>query len=91
MQSKVSFPWSMIDKITPRPDAKVQKMLEEDGFEDTDTIITDTQHLHRRPLSTRRRPQYLVIEDEFPNGRPRSGEGRRACSPTARRWTRWKR
>ena len=38
---QVSFPWSMIDKITPRPDAQVVRMLEEDGFEDTDIIITD--------------------------------------------------
>ena len=38
--SKVSFPCSMIDKITPRPDENVKKMLEEDGFEDTELIIT---------------------------------------------------
>ncbi len=38
---KVSYPWSMIDKITPRPDEKVKKLLEEDGFEDWETIITD--------------------------------------------------
>ena len=43
----------MIDKITPRPDAKVQKMLEDDGFEDNYTIVTDRPHLHR-PLRQRR-------------------------------------
>ena len=32
----VAFPWSMIDKITPRPDAQVKAMLEASGFEDTD-------------------------------------------------------
>ena len=25
MEEKVSFPWSMIDKITPRPDEKVKR------------------------------------------------------------------
>ena len=37
----VSFPWSMIDKITPRPDAGVQEQLKADGFEDADIIVTD--------------------------------------------------
>ena len=39
-ETKITFPWSMIDKITPRPDAKVQKMLADDGFEDNYTIVT---------------------------------------------------
>ena len=38
--AKVSFPWSMIDKITPRPDASVKKMLEDAGFTDTESIVT---------------------------------------------------
>src|SRR5690606_7480040 len=38
--NKVAFPWSMIDKITPRPDDKIKFLLEEDGFEDTELIIT---------------------------------------------------
>ena len=33
----VSFPWSMIDKIIPRPDASVKKMLLKVGFEDVGT------------------------------------------------------
>ena len=33
--AKVSFPWSMIDKITPRPDDSVKNMLEKSGFEST--------------------------------------------------------
>ena len=36
----VSFPWSMIDKITPRPDDSVRKMLEDAGFTDTESIVT---------------------------------------------------
>jgi len=68
-ESKVSFPWSMIDKITPRPDASVKKMLEKDGFEDTEPIITE-KHTYIAPFVNAEEPQYLVIEDKFPNGRP---------------------
>ena len=68
-KSKVSFPWSMIDKITPRPDDKVKKMLNEDGFEDTDLIIT-SKNTYTAPFVNAEETQYLVIEDTFPNGRP---------------------
>ena len=37
---KVSFTWSMIDKITPRPDANVEKMLLDDVVEGLDPVIT---------------------------------------------------
>ena len=33
-ETKITFPWSMIDKITPRPHEKVKEMLAKDGFED---------------------------------------------------------
>ena len=68
-ESKVSFPWSMIDKITPRPDAKVQKMLEEDGFEDNYTIVTE-KHTFTAPFVNAEETQYLCIEDHYTNGRP---------------------
>lgn len=67
--TKVSFPWSMIDKITPRPDAQVQKMLEEDGFEDNYTIITE-KHTYTAPFVNAEETEYLVIEDNYTNGRP---------------------
>jgi fructuronate reductase len=67
--SKVSFPWSMIDKITPRPDDKVKKMLEEDGFEDTNLIITG-KNTYTAAFVNAEETEYLVIEDSFPNGRP---------------------
>ncbi len=67
--AQVSFPWSMIDKITPRPDAQVVRMLEEDGFEDTDIIITDKK-TYTAPFVNAEETQYLVIEDTFPAGRP---------------------
>ncbi len=68
-ESKVSFPWSMIDKITPRPDASVKAMLEKDGFEDAEPIITE-KHTYIAPFVNAEEAQYLVIEDRFPNGRP---------------------
>ncbi len=66
---KVSFPWSMIDKITPRPDDAVRQMLEKDGFEDTATVVTEKK-TWIAPFVNAESAQYLVIEDDFPNGRP---------------------
>jgi len=66
---RVSFPWSMIDKITPRPDDKVKRLLEEDGFEDTDLIIT-SKNTYTAAFVNAEEVEYLVIEDIFPNGRP---------------------
>lgn len=68
-ESKVSFPWSMIDKITPRPDSNVAKMLKEDGFENTDLIVT-SKKTYISTFVNAEETQYLVIEDKFPNGRP---------------------
>jgi fructuronate reductase len=67
--AKVAFPWSMIDKITPRPDEGVRKMLEDAGFEDTAGRITAKQ-TYIAPFVNAEETQYLVIEDSFPNGRP---------------------
>ena len=50
----VSFPWSMIDKITPRPDDSVKKMLEEAGFTDTESIVT-SKNTYVAPLSMQRK------------------------------------
>ena len=67
--ARVSFPWSMIDKITPRPDAKVARMLSESGYEDAQTIITDKK-TYTASFVNAEQAQYLVIEDAFPAGRP---------------------
>lgn len=67
--SKVSFPWSMIDKITPRPDESVKAMLEAVGFEDAEGIVT-SKNTYVAPFVNAEEAQYLVIEDLFPNGRP---------------------
>jgi fructuronate reductase len=66
---QVSFTWSMIDKITPRPDESVKAMLEKTGFEDTESEITAKQ-TYVAPFVNAEETQYLVIEDNFPNGRP---------------------
>ena len=58
LKESVSFPWSMIDKITPGPDASVAAMLKEDGLEDGTPFVNAEEC------------EYLVIEDNFPNGRP---------------------
>lgn len=65
----VAFPWSMIDKITPRPAKSVEKELEELGIENMETIIT-SKNTYIAPFVNAEGPQYLVIEDKFPNGRP---------------------
>ena len=39
-ESQVSFPWSMIDKITPRPADSVAQSLKEAGIENMDAVIT---------------------------------------------------
>ena len=68
-ESKVSFPWSMIDKITPRPAEVVEKQLTALGIEDMTPIVTE-KHTYIAPFVNAEAPQYLVIEDRFPNGRP---------------------
>jgi fructuronate reductase len=65
----VSFPWSMIDKITPRPDEGVRKMLESSGFTDTAGQVT-AKNTYIAPFVNAEEAQYLVIEDVFPAGRP---------------------
>lgn len=72
-ESRVSFPWSMIDRITPNPSPETESALESQGWEDLGLIKTagptfagfaNTEACH-----------YLVIEDSFPNGRPALDEG----------------
>lgn len=71
---KVSFPWSMIDKITPRPDASIEKILKKDGIEELDPVIT-SKNTYVAPFVNAEECQYLVIEDNFPNGRPALEKG----------------
>lgn len=66
---KVSFPWTMIDKITPRPDSAVYDELTAMGIEDMQSVQTQ-KNTFIAPFVNAEMPQYLVIEDDFPNGRP---------------------
>lgn len=73
-KDKVSFPWSMIDKITPRPDASVEEILRKDGVEELEPVIT-SKHTYVAPFVNAEECEYLVIEDAFPNGRPELEKG----------------
>ena len=68
-EGKVSFPWSMIDKITPRPSEDVAGQLAALGIGGMTPIVTE-KHTYIAPFVNAEAPQYLVIEDRFPNGRP---------------------
>lgn len=68
-EDNVSFPWSMIDKITPRPARAVEETLTAAGFEGMEITVTG-RGSHAAAFVNAEKPQYLVIEDRFPNGRP---------------------
>ena len=68
-ENQVSFPWTMIDKITPRPAESVYKELASLGVEDMDILVTAKQ-TYIAPFVNAEIPEYLVVEDRFPNGRP---------------------
>ena len=68
-EKKVTFPWSMIDKITPHPSEQVKKALEDLGLQDMTISRTNTGTLIA-PFVNAETTEYLVLEDAFPNGRP---------------------
>ena len=68
-ETQVSFPWTMIDKITPRPAQTIADSLTDAGVEAMDIVMT-SKRTYIAPFVNAEGPQYLVIEDRFPNGRP---------------------
>lgn len=70
----VAFPWTMIDKITPRPSEQIAADLEALGVEEMQPVITGRK-TYIAPFVNAEKPQYLVIEDSFPNGRPALEKG----------------
>ncbi len=68
-ETRVSFPWSMIDKITPRPADVIRDQLAGLGFEGMEPVIT-SRNTYIAAFVNAEVPQYLVVEDRFPNGRP---------------------
>ena len=66
---KVSFPWTMIDRITPQPAAENREWLESRGVRNMDVLRT-AKGTFSAPFVNTEHISYLVIEDNFPNGRP---------------------
>ena len=73
-EQTVAFPWTMIDKITPRPSEQIAADLEKLGVENMQPVITGKK-TYIAPFVNAEKPQYLVIEDSFPNGRPALEKG----------------
>ncbi|HBA69163.1 MAG TPA: mannitol dehydrogenase family protein, partial [Lachnospiraceae bacterium] len=68
-KEKVSFPWTMIDKITPRPDAYIEEILNKDGIQGLEPVIT-SKNTYVAPFVNAEECEYLIVEDAFPNERP---------------------
>ncbi|AEM23044.1 Mannitol-1-phosphate/altronate dehydrogenase [Brachyspira intermedia PWS/A] len=64
---KTAFPLSMVDKITPRPSEIIAKKLEEIGLEEMS--VFKVGHNNMAAFVNAEVPEYLIIEDLFPNGR----------------------
>ncbi|MFV0440828.1 MAG: mannitol dehydrogenase family protein [Lachnospirales bacterium] len=68
VEENVSYPLSMIDKITPRPNDSVKEELEKMGLENMDTIVT-SKNTYTAPFVNAEEVEYLIIEDNFKNGK----------------------
>jgi len=64
----IAYPWTMVDKITPRPSEEVAKLLAADGYADT-TISKTPKGTFVASFVNAESAEYLIIEDNFPNGR----------------------
>lgn len=69
LENRVSFPWTMIDRITPRPAQNVKELLNAKGIEGIEIMTTDKGTVIA-PFVNTEHVSYLVIQDDFPNGRP---------------------
>jgi fructuronate reductase len=63
-----SYPWSMIDKITPHPSPDIAALIKEEGYENI-KITQTSKNTFAAPFVNAEACGYLVIEDDFPNGR----------------------
>ncbi|MFI3260969.1 MAG: mannitol dehydrogenase family protein [bacterium] len=73
-ENYISFPWSMIDKITPRPDDSICSDLEQSGLNNMKPIVTSV-NTYIAPFVNAEVAEYLVIENNFPNGSIPLNEG----------------
>lgn len=67
-ETRVSFPWTMIDRITPAPSPETADALARQGF--SDLGIERHGHASIAGFANTEEARYLVVEDSFPNGRP---------------------
>ena len=65
-EGRVSFPWTMIDRIVPNPSPEVADALAEAGL----AGMGLREGLHLASFANTEEARYLVVEDSFPNGRP---------------------
>lgn len=72
-ESRVSFPWSMIDRITPNPSVETEAALKQQGF--TDLELIPNGPINFAGFANTEAAHYLVVEDSFPNGRPALDKG----------------
>jgi len=68
-KNKVSFPLTMIDKITPSPSEKIKAVLEREGLTGMEIAVT-AKNSYAAPFVNAEETEYFVVEDIFPNGRP---------------------
>jgi fructuronate reductase len=68
LEDSVTFPLSMIDKITPRPSERIQRILADDGIDAE--IIATKKNTFVSVFVNAESTEYLVIEDSFANGHP---------------------
>ena len=73
-ESRVSFPWTMIDKIAPRPGNFVMEVLKKDDVEEPESVMT-AKNTRAALFVNTEAFEYLIIEDNFPNGRPALAQG----------------
>lgn len=65
-EEQLTFPFSMIDRITPQPSHQIAEMLEVSGIQGMNFPLGSSF----APFVNTEETHYLVIEDAFPNGRP---------------------
>lgn len=68
-QERVSFPLTMIDRITPNPADSVVEKLKSIDFADNEIFHT-AKGTNVAAFANAEETWYLVVEDRFPNGRP---------------------
>ena len=69
IKTQISFPLTMIDKITPGPGAKIAAALKADDLDECTPFTTEKGSRAAIFVNTES-PQYLIIENDFPNGHP---------------------